>query len=61
MKTLLIALWFTGYHTVIDVEKIYGIKTMEACNFILSTVVQEYGAKRGACLEGDILNRLEES
>lgn len=61
MKTLLIALWFTGYHTVIDVERIYGIKTMEACNFILSTVVQEYGANKGTCFNGDIRNRLEES
>ena len=61
MTTLLIVLWFTGYHTLIDVEQIYGIKTMEACNFILNTVVQEYGANKGACLNGDILNRLEES
>lgn len=46
---------------MIDVERVYGIKTMESCNFILSTVIQEYGAKKGACVHGDILNRLEES
>ena len=61
MTTLLIVLWFTGYQTLMDVERIYGIKTMDGCNFILKTVIQEYGANRGACIHGDILNRLEES
>ena len=61
MTTLLIVLWFTGYQPLMDVERIYGIKTMDGCNFILSTVIQEYGANRGACIHGDILNRLEES
>ena len=61
MKTLLIILWFSGHSITIDVERVYGIKTMDACNFILSTVVQEYGAKRGVCFNGDILDRLEES
>ena len=59
MTTLLIVLWFKGYHTLMDVEQIYGIKTMESCNFILNTVIQEYGANRGACIHGDILNELE--
>ena len=45
----------------IDVERVYGIKTMETCNFILSTVIQEYGANKGVCFNGDIRNRLEES
>ena len=61
MKTLLIILWFSGHSVTIDAERVYGIKTMDACNFILSTVVQEYGAKRGVCFNGDILDRLEES
>ena len=61
MTVLLITLWFSGHSITIDVERVYGIKTMEACNFILSTVIQEYGANRGACIQGDILNRLEES
>ena len=61
MTTLLIVLWFTGYQTLMDVERIYGIKTMDCCNFILNTVIQEYGAKKGVCFNGDILNRLEES
>jgi len=61
MVTLLITLWFSGHSMMIDVERVYGIKTMESCNFILSTVIQEYGAKKGACVHGDILNRLEES
>ena len=61
MTTLLITLWFFGHSVTIDVERVYGIKTMDACNFILSTVVQEYGAKKGACFNGDILNKLEES
>ena len=61
MKTLLIILWFSGHSVTIDVERVYGIKTMEACNFILSTVIQEYEAKKGARFNGDILNKLEES
>ena len=61
MTTLLITLWFSGHSMMIDVELVYGIKTMDGCNFILSTVIQEYGANRGACIQGDILNRLEES
>ena len=44
----------------IDVERVYGIKTMEACNFILSAVIQEYGANKGLCFNGDILNKSEE-
>ena len=59
--TILIILWFNEYNMTIDVERVYGIKTMEACNFILSTVIQEYNAKKGVCFNGDILNRLEES
>ena len=46
---------------MIDVERVYGIKTMDGCNFILNTVIQEYGANKGVCFNGDILNRLEES
>ena len=61
MKIILITLWFSGHSITIDVERVYGINTMEACNFILSTVIQEYGANRGVCFNGDILNRLEES
>lgn len=61
MKTLLIILWFSGHSVTIDVERVYGIKTMEACNFILSTVIQEYEANKGLCFNGDILDRLEES
>ena len=61
MTTLLIVLWFTGYQTLMDVERIYCIKTMDGCNFILNTVIQEYGANRGVCIQGNILNRLEES
>ena len=61
MKTLLIILWVSGHSVTIDAERVYGIKTMDVCNFILSTVVQEYGAKKGACFIGDILNKLEES
>ena len=61
MTILLITLWFSGHSMTIDVERVYGIKTMESCNFILSTVIQEYSANRGVCFIGDILNRLEES
>ena len=61
MKTLLITLWFSGHSVTIDVERVYGIKTMDGCNFILNTVIQEYGANKGICFNGDILNRLEES
>ncbi len=58
--TILIILWFNEYNMTIDVERVYGIKTMEACNFILSTVIQEYSANKGLCFNGDILNKLEE-
>jgi len=61
MTILLITLWFSGHSVTIDVERVYGIKTMKTCNFILSTVVQEYGAKKGICFIGDISNKLEES
>ena len=61
MKTLLITLWFSGHSVTIDVERVYGIKSIETCNFILNTVIQEYGANKGVCFNGDILNRLEES
>ncbi len=61
MTILLITLWFSGHSMTIDVERVYGIKTMESCNFILSTVIQEYSANKGVCFIGDILNRLEES
>ena len=61
MTTLLITLWFSGHSIMIDVERVYGIKTMDGCNFILNTVIQEYGANKGVCFNGDILNRLEES
>ena len=61
MTILLITLWFSGHSMTIDVERVYGIKTMKNCNFILSTVIQEYNANRGVCFIGDILNRLEES
>lgn len=60
MITILIILWFNGYNMTIDVERMYGIKTMKTCNFILSTVIQEYGANKGVCFNGDILNKLEE-
>jgi len=59
--SLLIILWFTGYHMTIDIEQLYGIKTINGCNFILSTVIQEYNANEGACFKGDIYKRLEES
>ena len=58
--TILIILWFNGYNMTIDVERVYGIKTIEACNFILSAVIQEYGANKGLCFNGDILNKSEE-
>ena len=45
----------------IDIEQLYGIKTINGCNFILSTVIQEYNANEGACFKGDIYKRLEES
>jgi len=61
MTILLITLWFSGHSITIDVERVYGIKTMDGCNFILNTVIQEYGANKGVCIHGDILNRLEES
>ena len=61
MTVLLITLWFSGHSMTIDVERVYGIKTMEACNFILSTVIQEYSANEGTCFKGDIYKRLEES
>ena len=61
MTTLLITLWFSGHSMMIDVERVYGIKTMDGCNFILSTIIQEYSANKGVCIHGDILNRLEES
>ena len=61
MKILLITLWFSGHSVTIDVERVYGIKTIETCNFILNTVIQEYGANNGTCFNGDIRNRLEES
>ena len=61
MKIILITLWFSGHSMMIDVELVYGIKTMDSCNFILNTVIQEYGAKKGVCFNGDILNRLEEA
>ena len=61
MKILLITLWYSGHSVTIDVARVYGIKTIETCNFILNTVIQEYGANKGVCFNGDILNRLEES
>tara|TARA_Y100000593_G_scaffold94381_1_gene193195 strand:- start:1091 stop:1273 length:183 start_codon:yes stop_codon:yes gene_type:complete len=57
--TLLIILWFTGYNMTIDVEQLYGIKTMDRCGLIIESVIQEYGANEGACFEGNIHKKLE--
>ena len=59
--SLLIVLWFTGWNMTIDVEQMYNIRTMEGCSFILNTVIEEYGAKKGSCFQGDINQRLSDS
>ena len=45
--TILIILWINEYNMTIDVEREYGIKNREACNFIQSTEIQEYSDNQG--------------
>jgi len=43
---------------VIDMEQLYDITTMEECNKMLPTVLQEYNTEFGYCAYGDITNIL---
>jgi len=44
----------------IDVTRVYGIKTIQQCNFIRSTLIQEYKAKSALCYkDGDINTRFQ--
>ena len=58
MMILLLILALNGMQMVIDMEQLYDITTMEECNEMLPTVLQEYNTEFGYCAYGDITNIL---
>ena len=58
MMILLLILALNGMQMVIDMEQLYDITTMEECNEMLPTVLQEYNTESGYCAYGDITNIL---
>ena len=56
MIILLLILALNGMQMVIDMEQLYDITTMEECNEMLPTVLQEYNTESGYCAYGDITN-----
>ena len=56
MMILLLILALNGMEIVIDMEQLYDITTMEECNKMLPTVLQEYNTEFGYCAYGDITN-----
>ena len=60
MKTIFAFLVLTDFTMTIDVTRVYGIKTIQQCNFIRTTLMQEYKAKSALCYkDGDINTRFQ--
>ena len=57
MMMILVTLWLNGMSITLDAKAMYGVINLKHCNNELSYIIEDFGAERGECTLGDILEQ----
>ena len=61
MMMILVTLWLNGMSVTLDAKALYSVINIEHCNNELPYIIQDFGADKGMCFTGDILQKNYES